>query len=207
MKPEQRQFAQILLDLGLVKIALDKDQYFTYASGQKGPVYCDNRPLISHVAHREWVMSYWWEILRDRWPNVQALVGLATAGIPHGAWLAQEGRLPFAYIRSKPKDHGQGKLLEGDLKKGSKVVLIEDLVNQGSSSLPAVTALKGLGLEVLGVSALVSYGFKQVKAQFDALGSPLSAMIELEEILEHAQSEGVIDQRAVADVRNWLNSR
>jgi len=203
MQKEKKKLAKILLDLDLVKIASSKEEYFLYASGARGPIYCDNRPLISYVSEREWVMQYWWQEIQQKCPSLQAMVALATAGIPHGAWLAQLAKLPCAYIRAKAKDHGQNRLLEGKLSANSKIILIEDLVNRGSSSLPAVTHLKSLSFEVLGISSLVSYGFANVKKQFKALDVSLWPLITLEEILRVAELENKIPLNQINEVRRW----
>src|SRR4028119_1251388 len=149
--------AEFLLKIKAIK--LQPEQPFTWASGWKSPVYCDNRKTLSHPHVRDFVKSELAAMVFEGFPDAECIAGVATAGIPHGALVADLLKLPFVYVRSKPKEHGARNQIEGELQPGWKTVVIEDLVSTGGSSLQAVEALREAGAEVIGLCALFTYGF------------------------------------------------
>ena len=159
--------AQILLELEAIK--LSPDQPFTWASGMKSPIYCDNRLSLSDPEGRTFIKESFAKLLKEKFEGTTAVSGVATAGIAHGALLADETGLPFSYVRAKPKGHGMQNAIEGRVNKGDKILVVEDLVSTGGSSLKAVDALREAGAEVLGLCSIFTYGFsKSVKAMEEA---------------------------------------
>ena len=150
-----KEIAKDLLKIQAVK--LSPNEPFTWASGIKSPIYCDNRLTISYPKIRTAIAKGIAELISERYPKVEVIAGTATAGIPHAAWIAAELDLPLVYVRSKPKDHGRGKQIEGVLHPGAKTVVIDDLLSTGGSVLKAVKAAQNEGADVLGVGAIFSY--------------------------------------------------
>ena len=155
--PVAKLIAEKLLEIEAVQLSPDKP--FTWASGWKSPIYCDNRKTLAYPRIRKLLRTHFVELIKEKFPKVQAIAGVATAGIPVGMMVAEAMNLPFAYVRSKPKDHGLGNQIEGIVKERQRVVVVEDLVSTGKSSLHAVEALRGAGAEVLGLCAIFTYGF------------------------------------------------
>ena len=150
-----KQVAKDLLNIKAVK--LSPEEPFTWASGIKSPIYCDNRLTISYPEIRTRIAKGIAALIKEQYPDAQVIAGTATAGIPHAAWVAEELNLPMIYVRSKPKDHGRGKQIEGVLAPGAKTVVIDDLLSTGGSVLKAVSAAKNEGADVVGVCAIFSY--------------------------------------------------
>lgn len=162
-----REVAEYLLDIKAV--VLNPAEPFTWASGLKSPIYCDNRKTLSYTRVRRYIKNSFADVISDDFKNCDVIAGVATAGIPHGALVADVLNKPFIYVRDKPKGHGLTNQIEGHLAPGQKVVLIEDLISTGGSSLKAVAALREAGAEVLGLGAIFTYGFNSsVKAFADA---------------------------------------
>ncbi|HAD01133.1 MAG TPA: orotate phosphoribosyltransferase, partial [Porphyromonadaceae bacterium] len=157
MKTLERLVAEKLLKIKAVK--LQPANPFTWASGWKSPIYCDNRKTLSYPAVRTFIKLELARVISEKYENVDAIAGVATGAIAQGALVADLLNLPFVYIRSTPKDHGLENLIEGELKPGSKVVIIEDLVSTGGSSLKAVEAVRNFGCEVIGMVAIFTHGF------------------------------------------------
>ncbi len=164
--------------LQIKAIKLQPTNPFTWASGWKSPIYCDNRITLSYPAIRTYIRQKLSELIQEEFGSVGAIAGVATAGIPQGALVAQELGLPFIYVRSKPKEHGTQSLIEGEINEGQRVVVIEDLISTGKSSLQAVQALRDAGYEVAGLVAIFSYGldvsvenFQQAKCRFATLSN------------------------------------
>ena len=172
----EQKIAEFLLQIKAIK--LQPTNPFTWASGWKSPIYCDNRITLSYPAIRTYIRQKLSETIQEEFGSVGAIAGVATAGIPQGALVAQELGLPFIYVRSKPKDHGTKSLIEGEINEGQRVVVIEDLISTGKSSIQAVNALKDAGYDVVGLVAIFSYNldiatenFKEAKCRFITLSN------------------------------------
>ncbi|WP_118951206.1 orotate phosphoribosyltransferase [Taibaiella helva] len=194
-------FAEKLLHIKALKIM--PDQPFTWASGWKSPVYCDNRKILSYPHVRDYVKSELANTIMEHFPDAEALAGVATAGIPHGALAADLLRLPFVYVRSKPKEHGLSNQIEGVLTAGQKVVVIEDLVSTGMSSLEAVEALRHAGAEVIGMCALFTYGFPQAAEAFEKAGVKLITLSNYNALIEVAETQGIVQAADLDKLAQW----
>jgi len=194
-------FAEKLLQIKAVKI--NAATPFTWASGWKSPVYCDNRKILSYPHVRDYVKSELANTILDAFPDAEVLAGVATAGIPHGALAADLLRLPYIYVRSKPKGHGLGNQIEGVLEAGQKVVIIEDLVSTGKSSLEAVAAVRAAGGEVIGLCALFTYGFPEATAAFEAAEVPLVTISNYNALITIAQEQGIVAESDLASLEQW----
>jgi len=183
---------------------------FTYASGLKGPIYCDNRQLLSHPLARNEVILAFLKMIGEVKPQVELLAGLATAGIAHAALIADRLSLPMVYIRSKAKEHGKQNLIEGHFTQGQKTLLVEDLVNQASSMESAVVASREAGLDLIGAVSIVDYQMKTAKERFESWKIPLFALTTFEQLVEQALQQNLIDQKGrdllfgwQQDTKNW----
>ncbi|WP_118972588.1 orotate phosphoribosyltransferase [Taibaiella koreensis] len=194
-------FAEKLLHIKALKIM--PDQPFTWASGWKSPVYCDNRKILSYPHVRDYVKSELANTIMEHFPDAEALAGVATAGIPHGTLAADLLRLPFIYVRSKPKEHGLSNQIEGVLTAGQKVVVIEDLVSTGMSSLEAVEALRNAGAEVIGMCALFTYGFPQAAEAFEKAGVKLITLSNYNALIEVAETQGIVQTADLEKLSQW----
>lgn len=185
------QIAKFLLDIGAVKF--NADEPFKWSSGILSPIYCDNRVINSNIEVRDAVKDGFCEIIISRYNGGADIIGaVATGGIPYGALVADKLRLPFLYVRSGKKAHGLMKNVEGAFNKGERVVLIEDLVSTGGSSMNAVEALKEEGLVVTGLLSIMTYGFKKAGDLFQSAGLPFESLCNLDVILKVAGDQGVI---------------
>lgn len=173
-----------LLDIGAIK--LRPNAPFTWASGWKSPIYCDNRLSLSFPILRKSITKYLIEAIKIKYPQVEAIAGVATAGIPQGALIAAELDLPFIYVRSSAKGHGMTNLIEGQIVEGQKVVVIEDLISTGGSSLKAVADLRENGIEVLGMAAIFTYGFDVAASNFENAKCPLVCLSDYTKLVEIA---------------------
>lgn len=196
--------AEYLLKIKAVK--LNPENPFIWASGWKSPIYCDNRVLLSHPEVRTFVKDSFVELIKKQFPNVQAIVGVATAGIPHGVLIANDLNLPYAYVRPEPKKHGMGKQLEGDLSAGTEVVVIEDLISTGKSSLAAIQALKNEGIKVLGLAAIFTYGFDLAAQSFLEQTCDWHALSNYDELLTKAISIGYISESELQRLLDWKSN-
>ncbi|MDD5988894.1 MAG: orotate phosphoribosyltransferase [Bacteroidales bacterium] len=201
MSTVEKIFAEKLLKVKAIK--LQPEQPFTWASGWKSPFYCDNRKTLAFPALRTFVKLQLSRIVAERYPEADAIAGVATGAIAQGALVADELALPFAYVRSKPKDHGMANLIEGDLQPGMKVVVVEDLISTGGSSLKAVEALRQHGCEVLGMVAAYTYGFPVAEEAFAAAGITLTTLTNYEAVVETALQTGYIEQSHVPMLAAW----
>lgn len=189
--------ANILLDIDAVKLS-PKDP-FTWASGIKSPIYCDNRQILGDVnSHRQVIKLLMQEL--EYFGEADVIVGTATAGIPHATLIADRLDKPSAYVRGSKKSHGTARQIEGAAVNGKKVIVVEDLISTGGSSLNAVEALREDGAEVLGVIAIFSYGIKGAAQKFEAAGCDYSVLCDLDTLLEVALQRGVLDSAGAADV-------
>lgn len=194
-------FAGKLLDIKAIK--LQPEQPFTWASGWKSPFYCDNRKTLSYPSLRNFVKLELSRIVAEEYPEAEAIAGVATGAIAQGALVAEELSLPFAYVRPKPKDHGLANLIEGELAAGAKVVVIEDLISTGGSSLKAVEALRQHGCEVIGMVASYTYGFPVAEEAFREAGVRLTTLTDYEAVVETALSTGYIRPEHVETLAAW----
>lgn len=194
-------FAEKLLQIKALKISPDAP--FTWASGWKSPVYCDNRKLLSFPHVRDYVKSELANTIMDNFPEAESLAGVATAGIPHGALAADLLRLPFIYVRNKPKGHGLTNQIEGVLTEGQKVVVIEDLVSTGMSSLEAVEALRAAGADVIGMCALFTYGFPQAAEAFEKANVKLITLSNYDALVEVGVTQNIIQEEALDKLKQW----
>ena len=200
---------QVAKDLLSIKaVTLSPEEPFTWASGIKSPIYCDNRLTISYPEVRKRIAKGIADIIREKYPETEVIAGTATAGIPHAAWIAEELNLPMIYVRSKPKDHGRGKQIEGVLAEGQKVVLIDDLLSTGGSVLKAVDAAKNEGADVLGVCGIFSY---QLDDNFKAYNLSYATLTNYTELIEVAEENDYIEEKQKEilhawrkDPENWL---
>ncbi len=194
-------FASKLLEINAIK--LQPEAPFTWASGWKSPFYCDNRKTLSYPGLRNFVKLEICHTIAEHFPEVEAVAGVATGAIAQGALVAEELSLPFAYVRSKPKDHGMENLIEGELKPGAKVVVIEDLISTGGSSLKAVEALRKYGCEVIGMVASYTYGFPVAEKAFADAGVKLVTLTDYEHVVEQAVATGYIRPEHVEMLHEW----
>jgi orotate phosphoribosyltransferase len=177
------QIARILVDIGAVELRADPASWFTWTSGRRAPIYCDNRLLLSHPDARAAVADALCDSIRERAPDVQVIAGTATAGIPHAAWVAERLKLPMVYVRSEAKGHGKGKRVEGRLLGGERVVLIEDLISFGGSAVAAIEGLRAENADVIGLQAIFSYGFRQAADRLQSAGVPWSSLSDYDALL------------------------
>lgn len=194
-------FAEKLLHIKALKIS--PEQPFTWASGWKSPVYCDNRKVLSYPHVRDYVKSELANTVMENFPEAESLAGVATAGIPHGTLAADLLRLPFIYVRSKPKGHGLSNQIEGVLTEGQKVVVIEDLVSTGMSSLEAVEALRSAGANVIGMCALFTYGFPQAEEAFAKANVKLITLSNYNALMEVAATQNIIQPADMEKLSQW----
>lgn len=201
MKTVARLFAEKLLKISAIK--LQPDNPFTWASGWMSPIYTDNRRTLSYPEVRTFLKIELCRMLMEKFPEAGAVAGVATGAIAQGAMVADELGLPYVYVRSTPKDHGLENLIEGDIIPGSKVVVIEDLVSTGKSSLKAVEALRSAGAEVLGMLALFTYDFPVAKEHFDEAGVELYTLSNYNELLDAALSTNFINDNDIETLQRW----
>ena len=201
MKTLENIFAGKLLKVKAIK--LQPTNPFTWASGWKSPFYCDNRKTLSYPELRTFVKIEIARLISEQFAEVDAIAGVATGAIPQGALVADALNLPFVYVRSKPKDHGLENLIEGELKPGMKVVVVEDLISTGGSSLKAVEAIRNNGCEVVGMVASYTYGFDLAAQAFRDANVQLYTLTNYEAVVEEALRIGYIAQEDVALLNDW----
>ena len=204
MNTVQKLTAEKLLKIKAVK--LQPSNPFTWASGWKSPIYCDNRKLMSYPAIRTFIKVEFSRIILEKYPQVEAIAGVATGAIAPGAIVADELGLPFVYIRSAPKDHGLENLIEGDLKPKQKVVVIEDLVSTGQSSLKAVEAIRRDGSDVIGMVAVFTYGFPMAEESMKEARVDLTTLCNYDAILDEALRTDYIDESELKTLQDWRKS-
>ena len=196
-----KEIAKDLLKIQAVK--LSPNEPFTWASGIKSPIYCDNRLTISYPKIRTAIAKGIAELISERYPKVEVIAGTATAGIPHAAWIAAELDLPLVYVRSKPKDHGRGKQIEGVLHPGAKTVVIDDLLSTWGSVLKAVKAAQNEGADVLGVGAIFSYQLQAIVDNFRQADLSYFTLTNYSELLEAAVETNYISTTERAALEKW----
>jgi orotate phosphoribosyltransferase len=195
--------AEFLLQIKAVK--LQPNNPFVWASGWNSPIYCDNRITLSFPSIRTFIRQAYSDAVLDYFGKPDVIAGVATGGIAQGALVAQELGLPFIYIRSSAKEHGMGNQIEGYYEKGQKVVVIEDLISTGGSSIKAIEALKDAGMDVKGLIAIFTYGFKVAEENFAQANCPYVTLTNYDFMLEEALKKDYITQKDVSSLREWKN--
>ncbi|MBR5455145.1 MAG: orotate phosphoribosyltransferase [Rikenellaceae bacterium] len=193
--------AQSLLQIKAIK--LSPANLFTWASGWHSPIYCDNRKILSFPETRRLVYESFAEVIAAKYPDADIIAGVATGAIAHGVLVAEKMGKPFIYVRSAPKGHGLGNQIEGSLPEGAKVVVIEDLVSTGISSLSAVEALRAAGAEVMGMVAIFTYGFPIATEAFAKAGVTLDTLSNYETMIPLAAAEGYVSEDDMAFLQEW----
>ena len=193
-----------LIDIKAIK--LQPKNPFTWASGWKSPIYCDNRKALSYPEVRTLIKEKFVEIIRNTYPDVDVIAGVATGAIAIAAVVADELDLPLVYIRSSAKEHGLGNLIEGYINQGQKVVIIEDLVSTGGSSLKAVQAIRDANCEVMGMLAIFTYGFPVAKENFEKANCNLITLGNYEGLIENALEKGIINSEMLNTLKDWRKS-
>ncbi len=196
-----KEIASKLLEIKAV--FLKPDDPFTWASGIKSPIYCDNRMTMSYPEVRKMIKDGFLEIIKNNYPETEIIAGTATAGIPHAAWLADALDLPMIYIRSGSKSHGRTNQIEGLLEKDKKVVVIEDLISTGGSSIQAAEAVKEAGAKVLGIAAIFTYQLEKANQAFEKSGIPLTTLSNYETLIEVAKENGTISENQIEKLTSW----
>ena len=189
--------------MAIQAIELQPQEPFTWASGWKSPIYTDNRKTLGYASVRSFVKLELCHAIQREFPEAEAVAGVATGAIAQGALVADELGLPYAYVRPKPKDHGMGNQVEGELQPGAKVVVVEDLISTGGSSLKAVEALRQYGVEVVGMVASFTYGFPVAEEAFRAAGVRLVTLSDYNAVLEQAAETGYISEADKAVLAEW----
>jgi orotate phosphoribosyltransferase len=193
--------ARQLLTIGAIK--LNHEKPFTWSSGWKSPIYCDNRMTLSYPPLRGEIKRALALAVQQHFSQAQAIAGVATAGIAQGALVAEELTLPYAYVRPKAKEHGMGNQIEGKLDKGQKVVLVEDLISTGGSSLKAAEALQAAGIKVIGMVAIFTYGFEVAEKNFEAAKIPLVCLSDFNHLLREAVEQKLLNETQLVYVKSW----
>lgn len=193
--------AQSLLQIKAIK--LSPANLFTWASGWHSPIYCDNRKTLSYPEVRRTIYESFASLIASKYPEVEVIAGVATGAIAHGVLVAERLGKPFIYVRSAPKGHGLGNQIEGNLPEGAKVVVVEDLVSTGVSSLSAVAALRDAGAEVLGMTAIFTYGFPIAQKAFEEAGVTLDTLSNYPTLIDLAVREGYVSQADAEFLAEW----
>ena len=201
MQTMEKKIAQSLLQIKAIK--LNPSNYFTWASGWHSPIYCDNRKILSYPAVRREVYESFAEVIAEKYPEAEIIAGVATGAIAHGVLAAEKLGKPFIYVRSAPKSHGLTNQIEGEYHPGAKVVVIEDLISTGGSSLSAVEALRNAGCDVLGMVAIFTYGFPTAEANFAAAGVELTTLSNYPAMIALAAEQGYVHPDELATLAEW----
>ena len=189
--------------LGIKAVMLRPESPFTWASGWKSPIYCDNRRLLSYPENRENVCRWMADIISEKYPDVEVIAGVATGAIAHGYLVAHLLGKPFCYVRPKPKDHGTGSQIEGILPEGAKVVIVEDLISTGMSSLAAKNALVNAGADIMGMVAIFSYNFNQARKAFEDANVELTTLTNYDSLIEVAAETGYVKSSDIEVLKEW----
>jgi orotate phosphoribosyltransferase len=197
----ENQVAEFLLQIKAIK--LQPNNPFTWASGWKSPIYCDNRITLSHPTVRTYIRQQLTTAIQEKFGPVGCIAGVATAGIPQGVLVAQDLGLPFIYVRAKPKEHGTGNLIEGDVMTNKRVVVIEDLISTGKSSLQAVDALRDAGYDVAGLAAIFTYGFDVADENFKQANCPYVTLSNYAALIKYAADNQFIAESDIDVLKQW----
>lgn len=193
--------AEKLLQISAVK--LNPQQPFTWASGWKSPIYCDNRKILSHPFERDYIKSELCSVIFEKFPEADIIAGVATAGVAWGAMVADQLKLPYLYVRPTPKAHGLGNQIEGDSKAGKKVLVLEDLISTGKSSLQVCEVLRKEGMEVVGMVSIFTYGFPQAEEAFKNAGVTNISLTNYEALTQLAIQKNIIEDSQLKTLLNW----
>jgi orotate phosphoribosyltransferase len=197
----EKAVAEKLLQINAIK--LSPQQPFTWASGWKSPIYCDNRKVLSFPFIRDFIKSELCSVIFEEFPDAEMLAGVATAGIAWGAMAADQLKLPYIYVRPKPKEHGLGNQIEGFHEEGKKVLVIEDLISTGKSSLQVCDVLRSAGLEVTGMVSIFTYGFDEADKAFRQAVVPYRSLTSYEDLIELAIEKGIVSPDQQKALLNW----
>ena len=200
-KSVAHQVAAYLLEIEAIKLSVKKP--FTWASGWKSPIYCDNRLSLSYPEIRTFIKEQLANAIKSEFAGVEAIAGVATAGIPQGALVAEVLGLPFIYVRSKPKEHGMTNMIEGKVIKKQKVVMVEDLISTGGSSIKAAKAVQEAGMKVLGMAAIFTYGFDVAKENFEKENIKVVTLSNYASMLEEATDLKYISEKELISLKAW----
>ncbi len=202
VKPSQAMtIAKKLLSIGAVH--LRPNEPFIWSSGIQSPIYCDNRLTLSYPSLRREIAAGLVHLIQTHYPDAEMIAGTATAGIPHAAWVAERMNLPLCYVRANAKSHGKQNQIEGDLKVGSKTVVVEDLISTGGSSLRAAQALQNAGADVLGVVAIFTYEFEQAEKAFFQAGLSYQTLSNYSSLLQVAEYENMFTEEELCKLKKW----
>ncbi|WP_017380805.1 orotate phosphoribosyltransferase [Paenisporosarcina sp. TG-14] len=201
MKSQQHEIAAALLSIGAVEFRPKSP--FTWTSGIKSPIYCDNRLTMSSPTVRKQIAEALATNIREFFPETNVVAGTATAGIPHAAWVSDVLNLPMVYVRSKAKEHGRGNQIEGKIEAGQKVIVVEDLISTGGSSIDAVNALEKQGCEVLGVVCIFTYHLKRADELFEKAGIPYVSLTNFDALIEEATVAKQISDEDKPQLIEW----
>ncbi|HOI49687.1 MAG TPA: orotate phosphoribosyltransferase [Prolixibacteraceae bacterium] len=201
METTQVEVTKLLLQINTIKV--QPSNPFTWASGWKAPIYCDNRKILSYPDARNFIRDQFVKVIREKYPQAEVIAGVATGAIAHGVLVADQMGLPFIYVRAEPKSHGLENLIEGDLKPGQKVVVVEDLVSTGTSSLKVAEAINNFGGDVLGMVAIFSYNFPQARENFKKANLELTPLSRYQTLIELALEAGEITEEEVEKLMQW----
>jgi orotate phosphoribosyltransferase len=199
-----RKIAAFLLKTKAVKLSPNKP--FMWSSGWNSPIYCDNRITLSDVEARDFIKKALAKAIKKNFPDVDLIAGVATAGIAQGALVADYLKLPFAYVRPKPKEHGMGNQIEGRIEKGQKVVVLEDLISTGGSSIKAAEALMEQGIDVVGMIAIFTYGFKIADANFAEKNLKLVTLSNYNYLIDEALNQNYIKSEDLESLKKWRSN-
>lgn len=197
----ERAVAEKLLQVQAIKLSVKEP--FTWSSGWKSPIYCDNRKVLSFPYIRDFIKSEMCNVIFEVWPDASLLAGVATAGIAWGAMAADQLKLPYVYVRSKPKEHGLGQQIEGHYEPGQQVVVVEDLISTGKSSLQVVEILREAGLEVVGLVSIFNYGFEAGKTAFEKAGVPFVSLSNYPTLISLALDKKIVSPEEEAVLLKW----
>lgn len=197
----QKQIAHAMLEVGAVE--LNPTDLFTWASGIKSPIYCDTRLTISDPKIRKTIANGLAQNIQQFFPDTEVIAGTATAGIPHAAWVSDILQLPMVYVRSKAKEHGRGNQIEGKYAAGQKVVVVEDIVSTGGSSITAVEALRAAGCEVVGVVCVYTYNLPKAEEAFAAANVKYVSLTNFDYLVEAAFESGAIEENQIPFLKEW----
>ena len=200
----EKAVAEKLLQVGAVK--LSPAEPFTWASGWKSPIYCDNRKVLSFPYVRDFIKSEMCNVIFEQFGEADMLAGVATAGIPWGAMAADQLKLPYIYVRPKPKEHGLGNQIEGAFEPTNKILVIEDLISTGKSSLQVVDVLRNAGLQVIGMVSIFNYGFNIADEAFQKANVPFKSLTNYASMIELAVEKGIVDPSTQDLLMQWRES-
>ncbi|MED1469592.1 orotate phosphoribosyltransferase [Bacillus salipaludis] len=189
--------------LGINAVALKPNEPFTWTSGLRSPIYCDNRLTLSYPEVRRAIANGLRQLIVEKFPEAEIIAGTATAGIPHAAWVSELMDLPMCYVRSKPKGHGKGNQIEGKAEQGQKVVVVEDLISTGGSVITAVQALREAGCDVLGAVSIFTYGLDKGKEAFEQEGIAAVSLTDFATLVEAAIEKGYISENDKDSLLTW----